>query len=32
MGKAGKEYIRENYVGDRHLAQWAQLIDAIIGA
>ena len=31
MGEAGKEYIRENYVGDRHLAQWAQLIDAIIG-
>ena len=31
MGKAGKEHIRENYVGDRHLARWAQLIDAIMG-
>jgi trehalose synthase len=31
MGEAGKEYIRENYVGDRHLAQWAQLIEAIMG-
>jgi trehalose synthase len=32
MGEAGKEYIRENYVGDRHLERWAQLIDAIMGA
>ena len=31
MGKAGKEHIRENYVGDRHLVRWAQLIDAIMG-
>ena len=31
MGEAGKEYIRENYVGDRHLERWAQLIDAIMG-
>jgi trehalose synthase len=31
MGEAGKEYIRENYVGDRHLAQWAQLIEAVMG-
>jgi len=30
MGEAGKEYIRQNYVGDRHLAQWAQLVDAIM--
>ena len=29
MGKAGQEHIRENYVGDRHLMRWAQLIDAI---
>ena len=31
MGKAGKEYIRENYLGDHHLARWAQLIDAVMG-
>jgi trehalose synthase len=31
MGEAGKEYIRQNYVGDRHLAQWAQLVDSIMG-
>lgn len=31
MGEAGKEYIRENYVGDRHLERWAQLIDASMG-
>jgi hypothetical protein len=30
MGKAGQERIRENFVGDRHLLQWAQLIDAIM--
>ena len=29
-GKAGQERIRENFVGDRHLLQWAQLIDAIM--
>lgn len=31
MGKAGQEYIREQFVGDRHLLQWAQLIVAIMG-
>ena len=31
MGKAGQEYIREQFVGDRHLLLWAQLIDAIMG-
>jgi len=31
MGKAGNEHIRKNYIGDRHLARWAQLIDAIMG-
>ena len=30
MGKAAQEHIREHYVGDRHLLQWAQLIDAIM--
>ena len=30
MGKAGKEYIRENYLGYYHLARWAQLIDAVM--
>jgi trehalose synthase len=31
VGKAGQEHIREHFVGDRHLLQWAQLIDATIG-
>ena len=31
MGKAGKEHIRLNYLGDHHLARWAQLIDAVMG-
>ena len=31
MGKAAQERIREHFVGDRHLLQWAQLIDATIG-
>jgi trehalose synthase len=31
MGAAGWAHIRENYVGDRHLILWAQLIDATIG-
>jgi trehalose synthase len=30
MGKAGQEHIREQFVGDRHLLRWAQLIDAIM--
>ena len=30
MGKAAQEHIREHYVGDRHLLQWAQLIDALM--
>ena len=30
MGKAAQEHIREHFVGDRHLLQWAQLIDATI--
>ena len=30
MGKAGKEHIRENYLGDHHLARWAQLIVAVM--
>ena len=31
MGKAGQEHIRESFVGDRHLLQWAQLISATMG-
>ena len=31
MGKAGQERIREHFVGDRHLLQWGQLINATIG-
>ena len=31
MGKAGQEHIREHFVGDRHLLQWAQLINATMG-
>ena len=31
MGEAGKEHIRENYLGDHHLARWAQLINAVMG-
>jgi trehalose synthase len=31
MGKAGQEHIRESFVGDRHLLQWAQLISVIMG-
>lgn len=31
MGKAGQEYIREHFVGDRHLLQWAELINATMG-
>ena len=30
MGNAAQEHIRGHFVGDRHLLQWAQLIDAII--
>jgi trehalose synthase len=30
MGKAAQEHIREHYVGDRHLLQWAQLIEALM--
>ena len=30
MGKAAQEHIREHYVGDRHLLQWTQLIDALM--
>ena len=32
MGKAAQEYIREHFVGDRHLLQWAQLINATMGS
>ena len=31
MGKAGHEHIREHFVGDRHLLQWAELIETIMG-
>jgi trehalose synthase len=31
MGAAGQAHIRENYIGDRHLLRWAELIDAILG-
>ncbi len=31
MGEAGQEYIRENFIGDRHLMQWGQLIGALVG-
>ena len=31
MGKAGQEHIRQHFIGDRHLLQWSQLIDAITG-
>ena len=30
MGAAGKAYTREHFVGDVHLLQWAQLINATI--
>ncbi len=31
MGAAGQTHIRENYIGDRHLMRWAELIDATMG-
>ncbi len=31
MGKAGQEHIREHFVGDRHLLQWAELIETVMG-
>ena len=31
MGKAAQEHIRENYLGDRHLLHWVQLINATMG-
>ena len=30
MGAAGQAHIRENYLGDRHLMRWAELIDTTI--
>ena len=31
MGEAGHEHIREHYVGDRHLLQYAELFESVIG-
>ena len=31
MGRAGKERIREHYLGDRHLLQYAELFGAVLG-
>jgi trehalose synthase len=30
MGRAGQEHVRENYLGDRHLLQYAELFEAVI--
>jgi len=32
MGRAGHEHVREHYLGDRHLLQYAELFEAVIGA
>jgi hypothetical protein len=29
MGRAGQERVRERFLGDRHLEQWAALFDAV---
>jgi len=31
MGRAGQEHVREHYLGDRHLLQYAELFGAVIG-
>ena len=31
MGRAGHEHIREHYLGDRHLLQYAELFGSVIG-
>jgi trehalose synthase len=31
MGRAGRERIREHYLGDRHLVQYAKLFGAVLG-
>jgi trehalose synthase len=31
MGEAGHEHVREHYVGDRHLLQYAELFESVIG-
>jgi trehalose synthase len=31
MGRAGHEHVREHYVGDRHLLQYAELFESVIG-
>ena len=32
MGRAGHEHVREHYLGDRHLLQYAELFEAVIDA
>ena len=31
MGEAGHEHVREHYVGDRHLLQYAELFESVLG-
>ena len=31
MGRAAHEHVREHYLGDRHLLQYAELFEAVIG-
>ena len=31
MGRAGQEHVREHYLGDRHLLQYADLFGSVIG-
>jgi hypothetical protein len=30
MGRAAHAYVREHYLGDRHLLQYAELFEAVI--
>jgi hypothetical protein len=31
MGRAGQEHVREHYLGDRHLLQYANLFGSVLG-
>jgi trehalose synthase len=31
MGRAGQEHVREHYLGDRHLLQYADLFGSVLG-
>jgi hypothetical protein len=31
MGRAAHTHVREHYLGDRHLLQYAELFEAVIG-